>query len=84
MSGGIYTAASGAVNQLMQLTVIFNNLANLNTTGFKGERATFRIPDQSEIIPNGNGEIHTNIHLSLVAAGTMTDFSQCRTSGQTL
>ena len=42
MSGGIWTAASGATTQLMSLDATANNLANANTPGFKGDSAVFR------------------------------------------
>ena len=32
---GIYTALSGAIAQAKRLDTIANNLANVNTTGFK-------------------------------------------------
>jgi len=37
----IYVAASGAVVQEMRLEVLSNNLANINTVGFKEDRAVF-------------------------------------------
>jgi flagellar basal-body rod protein FlgF len=40
MIRGIYTAASGMVAQLNRQDVVANNLANLNTTGFKSDQAT--------------------------------------------
>jgi flagellar basal-body rod protein FlgG len=48
MSGAIYQAASGAIVQELRLQVISNNLANLNTAGYKADRPRFRIPGQEE------------------------------------
>lgn len=46
MREGIYIAASGAFKQERKIDVIANNLANLTTTGFKGDGLVFR-----EMIP---------------------------------
>jgi len=43
MLKGIYTPLSGAIAQERVLEVVSNNLANINTTGFKGERVTFTL-----------------------------------------
>ena len=45
MSGAIYMAASGALNQQMYLEVLANNLSNINTVGFKEDRAAFHVAD---------------------------------------
>jgi flagellar basal-body rod protein FlgF len=42
MSDGIYAALSGAAAQAQALDVVANNLANVCTTGFKGDQITFR------------------------------------------
>lgn len=41
MSGAIYLAASGALLQQMRLEVLSNNLANINTAGFKQGKTVF-------------------------------------------
>jgi flagellar basal-body rod protein FlgF len=41
MSDGIYSALSGAIAQERNLTVVANNVANVNTTGFKGDKTVF-------------------------------------------
>jgi flagellar basal-body rod protein FlgF len=41
MSDGIYSALSGAIAQERNLTVVGNNIANANTTGFKADRTVF-------------------------------------------
>jgi flagellar basal-body rod protein FlgG len=43
MSGTIYQAAAGALLQQMRLDVLSNNLANVNTTGFKADQPLFRM-----------------------------------------
>jgi len=42
MMRGLYTAASGMTAQQMNIDIIANNLANVNTTGFKRSRADFQ------------------------------------------
>jgi len=41
MDQGMYTAAAGAIAMEDRLNVISNNIANLNTTGFKKDRMSF-------------------------------------------
>jgi len=41
MDQGIYTAASGAIAMEERLSIISNNLANINTTGFKKDGIAF-------------------------------------------
>ena len=41
MSDGIYSALSGAIAQERNLSVTANNVANVNTIGFKGDRTVF-------------------------------------------
>jgi flagellar basal-body rod protein FlgF len=48
MSGGMYLAAAGALVQQLRLEVLANNVANINTAGFKGEQSVFEIPEASE------------------------------------
>ncbi len=42
MSSGIYVATAGAVAQSNALDTTANNIANASTTGFRGDRITFR------------------------------------------
>ena len=39
MIRGLYTSATGMMAQMQQLDVVANNMANVNTTGFRGARA---------------------------------------------
>lgn len=48
MSGGMYLAAAGALVQQLRLEVLSNNVANINTIGYKGDRSIFQIPEESE------------------------------------
>ena len=51
MSGGMYLAAAGAMVQQMRLEVLANNIANINTNGYKGEKTVFRVTE-TPISPN--------------------------------
>ena len=42
MIGSLYTAATGMEAQRLNIDVVANNLANVNTTGFKRSRADFQ------------------------------------------
>ncbi|BBO66779.1 flagellar basal-body rod protein FlgF [Desulfosarcina alkanivorans] len=48
MSGGMYLAAAGALVQQLRLEVLSNNLANINTVGYKSERSLFQIPEEPD------------------------------------
>ena len=48
MSGTIYKAAAGALLMQRRLDMLSNNLANVNTVGYKADRPEFRI---DEILP---------------------------------
>ena len=45
MADGIYTSLSGALAQIRHLDVLSNNLANVDTVGFKADRLTFKQKD---------------------------------------
>ncbi|MBR9985561.1 MAG: flagellar basal-body rod protein FlgF [Desulfosarcina sp.] len=48
MSGGMYLAAAGALVQQLRLEVLANNVANISTIGYKGDRSIFQIPQETE------------------------------------
>jgi flagellar basal-body rod protein FlgF len=50
MSDGIYSALSGALAEQRSLDVVANNVANANTTGFRGDRVAFQ-----EALARGGG-----------------------------
>ncbi len=43
MQNGLYTAASGLLMQQNRVDSISNNLANMNTNGYKRDRAVFSV-----------------------------------------
>ena len=77
MDGSIYIAATGALAYEKRLQIISNNLANIQTAGFKKDRGLFRAFDLSEV---GNKELRMNASQSQAQAYWMlfssyTDFS---------
>jgi flagellar basal-body rod protein FlgG len=48
MNQALYAAVSGASNSQMRLDILTNNLANVNTVGFKEDKLYFHIPDREE------------------------------------
>ena len=58
MSGSIYMAASGAYYCEQKLDILSNNLANINSTGFKEEKPYFRVteppPEVAESLVENN------------------------------
>jgi flagellar basal-body rod protein FlgG len=50
MSDSMFVAASGALTQQLRLEVLSNNLANLNTVGFKEDKASFEahLPEMTD------------------------------------
>jgi len=50
MSGGIYMSAAGAMAYEKRMQVISNNLANVNTSGFKKDKGHFQIIDSPDSI----------------------------------
>ncbi|MBL0716754.1 MAG: flagellar hook-basal body complex protein, partial [Desulfosarcina sp.] len=78
MSGAIYVSAAGALNQQKKLEILANNIANVNTTGFKKDRTTFRIYDfkSSPTDNNTTSDIAESEPFLPVLSGTESVFSQ--------
>lgn len=79
MPYGFYISAEGANVQSSRLDVITNNLANVDTVGFKRELASFQARyaeaiDKGSVIP-GTGELD-NVGGGVLFRQTKTDFSQ--------
>lgn len=83
MVRGLYTSASGMINEQQKLDMISNNLANANTTGFKRDIYTSvpfkdvltkRINDKSgnTIFPPSIGNLNAGVSVSEI----YTDFTQ--------
>lgn len=79
----LYTAATGMTSLETKLDVIANNLANVNTTGFKRGRANFEDLFYRQIKLPGTLDSQNNLTPTGIAVGlgsrvqsTQTDFSQ--------
>ncbi len=80
MSGSIYAATSGAEVQRIRVAMLSNNLANINTTGYKSDDAIFRIGD-GEKKPDASGDEDAAAHpellrLPIIPLTARTDFTQ--------
>jgi flagellar basal-body rod protein FlgF len=71
VNSGIYTAYSGLQAQVDALDILANNLANLNTKGFKEERAFFALLNQSMDAPQGMSELNSTINNSLMTRSAL-------------
>ncbi len=72
MIRSLYTAATGMIAQQLNLDVIANNLANVNTTGFKKGRADFQdlmyqVIEEPGTTANQSGTSPTGIQVGLGA-----------------
>lgn len=56
MGTELYVSTSGAISRFHQLEIIANNLANVNTLGFKADRSQFQTALESQI-RNSTGEL---------------------------
>ncbi|RYG18960.1 flagellar hook-basal body complex protein, partial [bacterium] len=80
MLRSLYTAGTGMVAQQHNLDVIANNLANVNTTGFKQQRAEFQDLMYQTMRSAGSADSGTaapenmQIGLGVKLAGTTSNF----------
>ncbi len=79
----LYTAATGMQSMQTKLDVIANNLANVNTTGFKKDRANFEdLFYDHEVLPgnpDSTGNLTptgTEVGLGVRVSSVQTDFKQ--------
>lgn len=86
---GVYTALSGAIAQTLKMDTIANNIANVNTTGFKKDQQTFgeyltAMEKEQDVmkVPRMPASIESFYDLNggdkafVDAAGTYTNFEQ--------
>lgn len=81
MVNGLYSAASGLLRQQKNISVLSNNIANVSTTGFKGQRTVGSSFGEHLISRIDNGSKGANNPIGSGAFLTMnsaefTDFSQ--------
>lgn len=80
MIRGLYTAASGMLARNMQQDAIANNLANVNTSGYKRDQAVFReFPNflkhrlNDDVLLTQHGHIDFQPPIGLLGTGTTVD-----------
>ncbi|MBI1748402.1 MAG: flagellar basal-body rod protein FlgF [Acidobacteria bacterium] len=74
MNSGLYTAYSGLLARHDSLTVIANNLANINTPGFKADRPFYRLYNDA-MRRVGGTPLEQAINNGVALEGPATDFS---------
>ena len=72
MIPGLYTTVAGMINQQNMLEVITNNLANVNTVGYKKDDLNFS--GTFNLLPDQTGT-YTVLNLDNVSSKFLTDFS---------
>ncbi len=72
MNSGLYSAYSGLRANANMLEVLANNLANLNTTGFKGDETFFRLYNHA--VGESQMPLDQAINDSTVVQGTVVNF----------
>lgn len=80
MMRALYTAGSGMVAQQFNVDVISNNLANVNTTSFKKDRAEFKDLlyqnlDRAYMLNNSGKPVNLEVGHGTTVAATVKDFS---------
>jgi flagellar basal-body rod protein FlgF len=73
---GIFTVTSGALGALARLDAAAQNLANINTAGYKAERPTFRLQAQDKGASSGLDPILARTGGVLIEVERVRDFSQ--------
>ncbi len=74
MNSGMYSALAGDINMLDKLNVVANNLANINTVGFKKDRVSFeKVLDNVNNQTGGNGVLTDDTILA--RENVFTDFT---------
>jgi len=77
MMKGLYTAASGMMAQQLNMDTISNNLANINTTGFKKGRVNFQDLMYANLNDAGaNNPMGAQVGMGVRDAGTEKTFTQ--------
>ena len=81
MVRGLYTASSGMINEQKRMDVIANNLANVNTTGFKKDSVAVQsFEDVLTVRMNGDSPVRSTVigkmTLGARVGDIYTDYSQ--------
>lgn len=86
MNRAVYSSLSGAIAALDRLDAVAQNLANVNTIGYKGSRVIFEVRPPDETAPGATDRIVRDTSAQVVEVATVRDFSQgpVRASGNPL
>lgn len=76
MLRGLYTSASGMQAQMLRQQTLADNLANINTSGFKGAENIYRSYDDQTIGSTAGGGALGQISRGVDVQGTNYDFKQ--------
>ena len=82
MMRALYTAATGMIAQQTNLDTISNNLSNVNTTGYKSERAEFKsllyqtLQTKTTTANGANKPVGAQVGLGTRVAATMSSYTQ--------
>jgi len=84
MMRALWSASSGMQAQQLNVDIISNNLANVNTTGFKKNRAEFkdliyetlRRPESPDLLPGAAAPIGLQVGHGVRPSATARDFSE--------
>lgn len=81
MLRGLYTAATGMIHQRRRLDTVSNNIANINTTGFRRDRVVTRAFDDELLLRLQEGRFNPRTQIGLLNHGVyaervMTAFEQ--------
>lgn len=79
MMRALWTAASGMTAQQMNVDVISNNLANVNTTGYKKERVEFKdllyeTMDRARVLGDSGKPVNLQVGHGTTAVATVKNF----------
>jgi len=73
MVRGLYAAATGMINQMTRLDKVANNIANVNTRGFKGDQVVSRAFDEELLLRVDKGQAPLNRHIGTINHGVYVD-----------
>ena len=77
MSRAIFSAVSGLTSEQFTMDVIGNNIANVNTVGFKNSRANLESTFSQEVAAaSAQNPVGTSVGLGTLVSGTQTLFTQ--------
>ena len=80
MSSGIYSALSGVSAQIHRLDNVANNIANVNTTGFKADKVGFKefVTDAIEVMQKTDGIVTPNPSNDLSYVEVSTNYTDLK------